>query len=125
MIKRNPCTVEGCNYPRFAKGYCKVHQSLRTDKKKPKKTIKPISDKRIQEMNIYRKRRDRYMEKHEICEVKGCNNKSNDLHHKKSRLGSLLYDEKYFFACCRSCHQKIELNPVWAKENGYSLDRLT
>lgn len=30
------CNKEGCNYPVFSKGYCKMHQYLRTDKKKPK-----------------------------------------------------------------------------------------
>lgn len=43
MIKSNPCTVEGCSNPRFAKGYCKLHQSLRTDKKP--KGIRRISEK--------------------------------------------------------------------------------
>lgn len=44
MIKSKPCTVDGCGYPRFAKGYCRTHQYLRTDKKKPK-PIKARSDK--------------------------------------------------------------------------------
>lgn len=43
MIKSKPCIVEGCTKPRFAKGYCKNHQSLRTDKKP--KTLKKISEK--------------------------------------------------------------------------------
>lgn len=36
MIKSKPCTEYGCSNPRFAKGYCLRHQSLRTDKHKPK-----------------------------------------------------------------------------------------
>lgn len=43
MIKSKPCTVEGCNNPRWAKGLCQRHQSLRTDKKP--KGLKKISDK--------------------------------------------------------------------------------
>src|SRR5689334_16730504 len=43
MIKSKPCTVEGCKNPRFAKGYCKVHQGLRTDKKP--RSIKRITEK--------------------------------------------------------------------------------
>jgi 5-methylcytosine-specific restriction endonuclease McrA len=43
MIKSKPCTVEGCERPRFAKGYCKVHQGLRTDKKP--KTLKKRTEK--------------------------------------------------------------------------------
>jgi len=30
------CKKEGCNNPVFSTGYCKYHQYLRTDKKKPK-----------------------------------------------------------------------------------------
>lgn len=44
MIKSKPCEVYGCSNPRFAKGYCKSHQYLRTDAKKPKK-LKKISEK--------------------------------------------------------------------------------
>lgn len=33
MIKAKICTVDGCKNPRWAKGYCKNHQNLRTDKK--------------------------------------------------------------------------------------------
>jgi hypothetical protein len=33
------CTVEDCNYPVFSRGYCKIHQRLRKDKK-PKAPIK-------------------------------------------------------------------------------------
>lgn len=43
MIKSRPCTVEGCSQPRWAKGFCKKHQSLRTDKKP--KGIRKISEK--------------------------------------------------------------------------------
>lgn len=43
MIKSKPCTVEGCENPRFAKGFCKSHQKLRTDKKP--KSIKKQTEK--------------------------------------------------------------------------------
>jgi hypothetical protein len=43
MIKSKPCTVDGCEQPRWGKGYCRKHQSLRTDKKF--KGIKKRTDK--------------------------------------------------------------------------------
>lgn len=43
MIKSKPCEVYGCSNPRFAKGYCLRHQSLRTDKKP--KPLKKVSEK--------------------------------------------------------------------------------
>lgn len=44
MIKSKPCTEYGCGQPRWAKGLCKRHQSLRTDGKAPK-GIRKISEK--------------------------------------------------------------------------------
>ena len=42
MIKSKPCIVDGCEYPRFAKGYCTSHQHLRTDKKPKTKKSSPL-----------------------------------------------------------------------------------
>ena len=59
-----------------------------------------------------------------FCQVKGCKGLATEVHHKKGRIGKLLTDIRYFLGVCRECHNKIELNPTWAKENGYSLNRL-
>lgn len=45
LIKSKPCTADGCKNPRFAKGFCKNHQNLRTDGKKPKGLSKTRSPK--------------------------------------------------------------------------------
>jgi len=121
------CKSEGCNNPVFSKGYCKYHQNQRTDEKwlskkqkTPKKSFKPISDKRVEQLAKYRTRRDKYLKENPICEVKGCNKKTTNLHHKAGRIGEMLYDVQYFMACCSECHpKKIHENPKWARENGY------
>jgi hypothetical protein len=88
--------------------------------KKPKTKIKPFSDKRLESLKNYRIKRDRYLTDNPICEVKGCNNATTNLHHKAGRIGSLLSDERYFMACCSECHPKrIHEDPKWARENGY------
>lgn len=88
--------------------------------KKKSKSIKLISDKKLEELAIYRPLRDKYLAEHPICEVKGCGRKTTNLHHKKGRIGKLLFDTEYFMACCELCHpQKIHNNPVWSRENGY------
>ena len=56
--------------------------------------------------------------------VKGCKGLATEVHHKKGRIGKLLTEISYFLGVCRECHSKIELEPIWAKENGYSLNRL-
>jgi len=117
-----PCKKEGCNNPRFGKGYCRYHQYLREDKKSsaPKKRsyIKPVSDNRAEELAIYRPRRDKYMLDNPKCEC-GCGRDSEDLHHKNGRRGKMVYNIKYFMAVARVCHTKIHENPEWAREKGY------
>ena len=87
--------------------------------------IKTFSDKRLKQMAVYRKNRDKYMKENQICEVDDCNNKSNQLHHKKGREGKNLIDVKYFMACCGICHPRRihETEVNWAKEKGYLLLR--
>jgi hypothetical protein len=123
MIKSKPCTVDDCSNPRFAKGFCKYHQQLRTDKKKPKNYISPVSNKKLKELKIYRKNRLVYLKEHPKCEVCGIN-KADQIHHKAGRVGDDLTDPKNFLAVDDKCHVRIELNPIWAKDNGYSVNRL-
>ena len=96
---------------------------LKREKKK-RVPIRKLSLKRIAEEKVYKVVRAEYLAEHPKCEVRGCGNKSVEVHHKSGRVGDLLTDKRYFLAVCRGCHQKIELNPLWAKENNYSLNRI-
>ena len=56
------------------------------------------------------------------CEV--CHERAaSEIHHMKGRTGELLTDPTYFLGVCRSCHNKITLNPEWAHDLGYSATR--
>lgn len=93
--------------------------------RKPKKNIAPVSNKKLQELSKYRPLRDKYLKENPDCEVEGCGNESNNLHHKAGRVGSLLYNTKYFMACCSNCHpQRIhhEANDGWARKMGYIIN---
>ena len=92
------------------------------EKKSVRISIKSV--KRKVEEKLYLKKKKEYLTAHIRCEVKDCNQVSVDLHHKKGRVGKLLYNEKYFMAVCRDHHTEIELNPDWAIKNKYSLKRL-
>ena len=85
--------------------------------------IKSVSDKKLVELKEYRKKRDAFM-KGKLCEFPECKEKATDLHHAKGRTGSLLTDERYFKALCRSHHRWIEENPTDAKSMGLSASRL-
>jgi hypothetical protein len=86
--------------------------------------IKKVSDKRKFENKEYTKLRKLFLAEYTICQVKGCKELPTEVHHKKGRIGKLLTDTRYFLGVCRECHNKIELEPTWAKENNYSLNRL-
>lgn len=130
-----PCEHDGCNNPRFSHGFCRWHQSSRTDAKwtesqtkakgKKNKRISPVSQKQLDRLAKYRPIRDKYLKEHPECEVHDCNKSSTNIHHKKGREGSLLWDADFFLACCETCHPKrIHENPEWAYEYGYLISRI-
>ena len=91
------------------------------------KTVKPIpkvSDKRKVENLKYLAQRIIFLGKKEnqICPI--TKQPTTDVHHKKGRTGTLYLDENYWVALSREGHKFVEENPIWAKENGYSLNRL-
>ena len=118
------------------KRYCKncwsrqdyLQQKPSADKKPLAKRspIKKRSAKRKKQEAKYLKIRMDFMLKHPHCQagIPGrCTHHSTDVHHKAGRVGDLLTDERYFLSVCRSCHTWIELNPLEAKELGYSESR--
>jgi len=71
--------------------------------------------------------------KGKACEC-GCGSIANQVHHPRGREGyadndkfllgiKLLHDQDYWLPVCAHCHDKIERNPAWAYENGYSESR--
>lgn len=101
--------------------YCKKEKKT-VQKKKYK--IPPISKKRKIENAKYLVLRAEFLGKKEnsICPVTG--KKATEIHHKKGRVGSLFLDVRYWLGVSREGHKLIEENPEWAKEKGYSLNRL-
>jgi len=56
-----------------------------------------------------------------VCEACGVN-ASTDVHHRKGR-GKYYLKMDTWMATCRGCHDRIHSYPIWARENGYLLDR--
>ena len=97
---------------------------IEPDKKPVANKIPIRAVKRLSQERLYSKKKKAYLINHIQCEVPGCNKISEELHHKKGRIGSLLTNEKFFMGVCIEHHRKIEDFPDWAKENGFSLSRL-
>jgi len=104
--------------------YCSLECVESKPQKKSVVPIKPVSDKMTKELAKYRRLRSKYLEATPTCEVRGCNRAATEIHHRRSR-GIYLCVVEYFLAVCRPCHLKIESEVIWAKEQGYSVDRLT
>lgn len=87
--------------------------------------ISPVSKKRKIENAQYSVLRIQFLSKPENqkCPITGW--PTTDIHHKKGRVGSLFLDTRYWIALSREGHSYVEENPEWAKENGYSLGRLS
>ena len=130
-VKAKKC--KGCGElfkPRFSttEKHCSLNcfkQEDKTKKNNPSKRIKQVSDKRKIENLKYSVLRIEYLSKieNQKCPING--KPTTDIHHKKGRIGSLLLDTRYWVALSRESHIFVENNPEWAKENGYSLNRLT
>lgn len=87
--------------------------------------MKKISEKLSEELYLYGIMRLRFLGVFNKCQasLRWCQFKASQVHHKKGR-GLYLLDLHTWLAVCPSCHQRIELNPAWAKACGLSLDRL-
>lgn len=119
------CDFPLCSEPVYNDRWC-FHHNRVYGEKKAKKEVKPIpkqSEKRKELDKEYNKEAKKFKQDNPVCKVKGCNNPTEHVHHMKGRIGSLLLDKNYWLPVCMKCHLKIESNPAWAKQNGYSLNR--
>lgn len=120
--KEKKCKNCGLDKFLFGHGLCKFCYGAKF--KKPIKSNKRINKKSpsfLKRHNKYMLLRNLFLEEFKICQA--CNSsESTEVHHKAGRDGDNLF--KDFLAVCRSCHDKIENNPIWAKEQGYSISRL-
>jgi|TARA_R110000851_G_scaffold108617_1_gene230060 hypothetical protein len=121
VFKPFKTTDKFCSY-----GCAKKNQKPRKrTEMKQRKRIPVMSERRKKENAIYLKKRIEFLNKPEnkICPVFP-NSSTTEVHHMKGRTGSNYLDEQFWLAVSRKGHQKIEKNPNWAKEKGFSLSRL-
>lgn len=116
----------------FGQQYCSKECYKPNLKLKP---IKKVSKKQSVRNLQYRVQRIEFLSKKEnsICPVTG--QKATQVHHMKGRKGYadewardnkiwLLNDVRFFLGVSADGHKEIEENPEWAKEMGYSLNRI-
>ena len=122
--KEKPLTAKRCLHHYWIHR-AEVSEAKKPKEVKPRKPIPKVSAKQLENLKKYRKVRDEFMA-NKTCEakLKGCTIKATELHHAKGKIGELLTDKRYFKALCRNCHSFIEVHPEFAKENGFSLNRI-
>lgn len=86
---------------------------------KRRKRLAHVSMKRKLESKDYNVLKDHFLKSNPICQCEDCLNPSTDIHH-KARRGKFYLRTDTWMAVCRSCHDKIELNGIWAKIMGYT-----
>lgn len=87
-------------------------------KKLPKKRIRIRSKSMESKMREYRKLAAAFKRDNPECVVENCRNATQDVHHTRGRVGSLLTDWRYWLPVCRRCHEWIQQNPRSAREVG-------
>lgn len=119
-LKTCKCGKEFKQYNSLQK-YCSY--TCQNQYAKPKR-INTISEKRKTEIQQYTILRKEFLSdpKNQTCPI--TKQPTTDIHHMKGRIGSLFLDTRYWLAVSREGHRMIEENPEWAKEKGYSLNRL-
>lgn len=92
-----------------------------------RKRLNPVSKKQGKRNREYSKERKRFLEEGDMCEARleGCTGLATDLHHPLGRIGDRLTDVNKCKKVCRNCHNRIESEPVMAKQLGLSESRLT
>lgn len=91
---------------------------------KTKKSISPVSDTELKRLAKYRIAREESKAEHSgICDFPGCNRTDLSCHHGAGRVGSLLWNKKYFRWLCDPHHHWVEEHPIEAKEMNLSFTR--
>jgi hypothetical protein len=133
------CKVCGTEFKmyRTTDKYCSIECQKKDKKpdlclKSPKKRIKQVSEKRKLEDIIYKSERIKFLSlpENQKCPVTG--EKTTQIHHMRKRRGyadewarenkvSLYLDKRFWLAVSARGHEKIENNPQWAYEQGFSI----
>lgn len=103
-------------------------RKLKMSAPKPKRVpVNKVSDKQKERLEIYNARVKEWKVENPKCKAtinEFCTKETQDNHHMKGKIGELLFDEKYWLPCCRSCHDYIGQHPLDALKRGLSLSRL-
>ena len=95
---------------------------------KPRTRIRSVSRLQARRLRLYAVIRKKYLLEHPLCEacpiirpyagVAKNTAWASEIHHRRGRLGELLFATQFFTACCSVCHRWIGDHPAQARELG-------
>jgi hypothetical protein len=86
---------------------------------KPRKPISKMSARLKADMREYRKLKREYLKYHTTCQGPCApGTPSQDVHHKRGRIGRLLCEVNHWLPVCRGCHDWIHKNIEEARKLG-------
>ena len=119
LYKSSPALCKPCAMKYNATQGKKVAHIASNEVRKP---ISKVSAKQTKINQAYTVLNKQFLKDNPICDV--CGSLANQVHHKVGRIAHRTLDTTEWLPVCNFCHHEIEMNPIWAKENGYSKDRL-
>lgn len=127
------CSIPDCDNLAERSGVCATHARMQrkaettakreAERKASQKAVKKVSDKMAIALKEYVKKKKTWLVGKK-CAVFPTLDAIEPHHMKGKATIELLLDERYWLPVSREGHVKIETNPDWAKEMGFSLSRL-
>jgi hypothetical protein len=99
-----------------------AHRGLNKAREVKKYVIPKVSQKQARINALYTVLRKQFLKDNPNCRV--CGLEAEEVHHKLGRIGNRMLDTTEWLSVCSLCHHEIEMRPEWAKENGYSKNRI-
>ena len=122
------CGDSAMKWVGIVSGLCPHHEELMKEQGRKAKVnkairlrskgIRPMSYSRQKDWQIYVKHRAEFLKDNPRCAAYP-HMESDQIHHMRGRIGSLLYDKNFFLAVSGEGHRFIESNPEWALSMGY------
>jgi hypothetical protein len=126
LFKSSPALCKNCAMKYNYQNKEKVSENGLNKAREVKKYVIPkFSEKQAKINALYSISRKQFLKDTPMCQVcyDGCTEYATQVHHIVGR-GIKTLDTTEWLAVCASCHHEIEMRPEWAKENGYSKNRL-
>lgn len=94
------------------------------------RALRKVYANQAKRLRLYRAIKARFMLEHPICQA--CEKVNlhvgyplrfskfaDDIHHSRGKVGELLFDTRFFFAVCRTCHRYLHDHPAIARQLGF------